>query len=66
MPIDGDRLTGADYSAEERAADPYIVSLVTTVRAGRNARQSENMSIVCDELASTAVRRRTQLLNPRG
>ena len=61
MLPDGD-LTGADYNAGERATDPYIVSLVTAAREGRAAKQTENSIVVLDELASTAVRRRTELL----
>ncbi len=63
MPPEAHRLTGANYHAEERAADPYLVTLVTASRKGRAAKQSENINVVADELAGTAVRRRTILLN---
>ena len=63
MPPEAHRLTGVDNHAGERAADPYLVSLVTATRKGRAAKQSENINVVADELAGTAVRRRTMLLN---
>jgi hypothetical protein len=52
-------------SQEADQADPYVVSLVAAVRAGRVAKRAENITVVVDELQGTANRRRAQLLNSR-
>jgi hypothetical protein len=62
MAPDGAPLSGIETYDGDRSTDPYLVSLVNAAREGRAARQSENIKVVSDELAATAVRRRTILL----
>ena len=42
--------------------DPYLISIVNGCNDAAGIRRSENMSVVVDELDSTAVRRRSVLL----
>jgi hypothetical protein len=42
--------------------DPYLIAIVNDCHDAAQGRRSENMSVVVDELDSTALRRRTVLL----
>ena len=65
MAPHGDRNNGIHAGEDALSAehDPYIVSLVRATRQPRPDRMSENAAIVFDELQSSSLRRRTDLLS---
>jgi hypothetical protein len=46
--------------------DPYLVAIVNGCQDAAGIMRSENISVVVDEMDSTAIRRRTALLRSAG
>lgn len=58
--------SAGELSDETTEWDPYVVAIVNICQDAAGITRSENISVVVDEMDSTAIRRRTVLLRSAG
>ncbi len=58
--------TTGELQDETLEWDPYLVAIVNGCQDAAGIARSENISVVVDEMDSTAIRRRTTLLRSDG
>jgi hypothetical protein len=65
-PINNSLSAAEPHTEEMSGSDPYLVAAVNDCHAEVQYAVSENMAVVCDELGTTATRRRAALLQLQG